>query len=259
MLKGIVVSGFRILFLLAVIGSEAQVNAGTVINIDARVNGDPASGNTPVWLFLPAGTYEVTLVNPTLDTQAQYMAWSDFRLFSPMTGEIRFWRADYEIRTMNGTVLLKTPVLPPSSSPQVAFTQASANIFQFEVPTDQQVQFFVPNTSLSDNSGGVSVHLTQVIEDSDGDGIPDDEDACPSSDLRETVFVDECDTGVPNFLDESGCTLADHVGMCVEGAINQGQYVERIASLTNAMKKAGILTGAEKGAIQRCAAQANLP
>ena len=51
--------------------------------------------------------------------------------------------------------------------------------------------------------------LDGVLADSDGDGIPDDEDNCPNSDLSDTVVIDGCDSGVANTLLSDGCTIAD--------------------------------------------------
>ncbi|MHC4979536.1 MAG: hypothetical protein ACYTGT_11015 [Planctomycetota bacterium] len=45
--------------------------------------------------------------------------------------------------------------------------------------------------------------------DSDGDGIPDDEDACPDSILTPTIVINGCDSGVTNVLFEDGCTMSD--------------------------------------------------
>ena len=47
--------------------------------------------------------------------------------------------------------------------------------------------------------------------DADGDGLPDDVDACPASDLRLIVMIDGCDSREPNLFFEDGCTLADLV------------------------------------------------
>lgn len=98
--------------------------------------------------------------------------------------------------------------------------------------------------------------LVFATRDSDGDGIPDDEDACQDSDLAETVVLGECDSGVVNELFGDGCSLADIildlVEECTEGAANHGQAVSCITHETNELKEAGILSGEDKGAIQSC-------
>ncbi len=95
--------------------------------------------------------------------------------------------------------------------------------------------------------------------DTDGDGIPDDEDACPDSELSLTVVIDGCDSGVENMLFDDGCTMADLIAECADGASNHGGFVSCVAELTNEWKQQGIISGQEKGAIQSCAAQADIP
>lgn len=112
---------------------------------------------------------------------------------------------------------------------------------------------------------GSMTPITQFVSgDSDDDGIPNDGDICPNSDLRPTVIIDDCDSEVTNtlFRDESfgnGCTISDLIAQCAEGVSNHGQFASCAAHLTNDLKKAGIITGQEKGAIQSCAAQADIP
>ncbi len=96
--------------------------------------------------------------------------------------------------------------------------------------------------------------------DADLDGIANDgSDQCPESDLAPTVVIDGCDSGVPNTLLESGCTITDLVMNCAAGAGNHGQFVSCVSHMLNDLKKKGIITGAQKGAIQSCAAQADIP
>lgn len=96
--------------------------------------------------------------------------------------------------------------------------------------------------------------------DSDGDGLIDDCDSCPNSDLRETVIIHECETGVANLmLGDDGCSMTDLIGQCEVGIRNHGDYVSCVAHLTNGWKEAGVISGREKGAIQRCAAHADVP
>ena len=46
---------------------------------------------------------------------------------------------------------------------------------------------------------GIEPDTTEAI-DSDGDGIPDLDDACLNSDISDTVEIDGCDLGVDNIL-----------------------------------------------------------
>lgn len=95
--------------------------------------------------------------------------------------------------------------------------------------------------------------------DTDGDGIPDGEDICPESELSPTIVIDGCDSGVANMLFDDGCTMADLIAECADGASNHGGFVSCVAQLTNEWKQQGFISGQEKGAIQSCAAQADIP
>ena len=95
--------------------------------------------------------------------------------------------------------------------------------------------------------------------DADLDGAADAFDTCPTSDLRPTVIIGGEDTGVANVLFTSGCTITDLVLAQSVGAGNHGKFVSGVAHLTNDLKAAGIITGAEKGRIQSAAAHASLP
>ncbi|MEE9293597.1 MAG: hypothetical protein V3W34_01355 [Phycisphaerae bacterium] len=95
--------------------------------------------------------------------------------------------------------------------------------------------------------------------DLDGDGVPDDEDSCPNSGLAESIMIDDCDTGVANELFDDGCTMADLIMLCAEDAANHGRFVSCVAHLANEWKHEGLITGREKGRIQRCAAHADTP
>jgi hypothetical protein len=95
--------------------------------------------------------------------------------------------------------------------------------------------------------------------DADLDGVADDVDCSPNSDLSPTIVIDGCDSGVPNILFSNGCTISDLIAQIAANANNHGQFVSGVAHLTNDLKKAGLITGSQKGAIQSCAAGANIP
>jgi Thrombospondin type 3 repeat len=95
--------------------------------------------------------------------------------------------------------------------------------------------------------------------DDDNDGIADEGDAHPCSNSDATVNIDGCDSGVGNVQISGGSNMMDLIGDCAANATNHGEFVSCVAHLTNAWKAAGIISGAQKGAIMDCAAGANIP
>ena len=95
--------------------------------------------------------------------------------------------------------------------------------------------------------------------DADTDGVPDNVDCEPHSNFAPTVVIGGCDTGVTNFFFTTGCTLSDMIAHIAAQSSNHGQFVSGVANLTNQLKSAGIITGAQKGLIQSCGANAAIP
>jgi len=95
--------------------------------------------------------------------------------------------------------------------------------------------------------------------DSDDDGIPDSDDNCPETNLETTIIIDDCDSRVKNQLFNDGCTMSDLIVECSDNVKNHGKFVSCVSHLTNDWKKERLITGREKGAIQRCAAKSNIP
>jgi hypothetical protein len=69
------------------------------------------------------------------------------------------------------------------------------------------VDFFTSNLTIACAGPG-------CLADTDDDGLPADQDACPTSDVRATMVLDGCHTGVDNVLDDEGCTLVDGLDAC---------------------------------------------
>lgn len=114
----------------------------------------------------------------------------------------------------------------------------------------------------ADLAQGVDMTLDQMVDIgwfSDADGVPDGADVCIGSDTRPTVVIDGCDSGVANPVFGNGCTISDLVADCAAGAANHGAFVSCVAHLTDQLKKEGVISGSGKGAIQSCAARANVP
>ena len=110
-----------------------------------------------------------------------------------------------------------------------------------------------------DVSAILELRYTPATQDSDNDGVPDDQDDCPHSILSAVVVIDGCSSGVTNILFPSGCTISDLITECADAPGNHGQFVRCVSHLTNRLKGAGSISGHQKGAIQRCAAQAQIP
>jgi hypothetical protein len=77
--------------------------------------------------------------------------------------------------------------------------------------------------------------------------------------MSDTVSIDGCESGVKNVWFGIGCTISDVIVQCAAAATNHGQFVGCVSALANALKEQAIITGQEKGSIQRCAARADIP
>ncbi len=95
--------------------------------------------------------------------------------------------------------------------------------------------------------------------DADLDGVPNETDCTANSDLGATVVIGGVNTRVPNVLFTNGCTITDLTELIRTSAKNHGQYVSGVARLTNTLVKNGVITGAQKGAIQSATAHNKNP
>ena len=107
--------------------------------------------------------------------------------------------------------------------------------------------------------GADNALVLSVVRDSDGDGVNDDEDACPDSILTETVVIGELDSGVANTLfldgDRRGCTLADLVQACADASGRHREFVRCVAILAVSLKREDVLTRREAAKLVRTAAR----
>jgi hypothetical protein len=102
--------------------------------------------------------------------------------------------------------------------------------------------------------------------DCDQDGVFDD--ACPYTVLGEDLVVGACTIPGLDFIypegsgPAAGCSLTElldaGIDNCAVGVKNHGKYVSCVSHLTNFYKKQKLLTGAQKGLIQSCAAQTDI-
>ena len=94
-------------------------------------------------------------------------------------------------------------------------------------------------------------------QDDDGDGVPNDLDLCPDSDLSPIVVIGDCDTGVENRLLTDGCTLSDLINELKASARNHGVFVRQVVRLTIGLRREGVIDWREKAHLIRCAARSN--
>jgi hypothetical protein len=112
-----------------------------------------------------------------------------------------------------------------------------------------------PDLAVSDQGSSDVAILFNQGADEDGDGVTNESDACLGSDLRPTVIVGECDSGVENRSLGDGCTISDSIGLCAASAENHGGFVSCVSRLGHELKSSGAVDSNEKGAIQSCAAR----
>jgi len=74
-----------------------------------------------------------------------------------------------------------------------------------------------------------------------------------------TVVIHGCDTGVADQVLDGGSLISEKIAECAAVAQNHGQFTSCVARLTNDLKRTGGITGQQKGAIESCAAQADIP
>jgi len=104
----------------------------------------------------------------------------------------------------------------------------------------------------------LQVSLSAHGMDSDGDGVADDVDCNPYSDLNPTVVFESCDSGVANTLFADGCTIADLAHACADDTRNHGTFSSCVTAVTRDLMKSAVITGSGKGMIQSCAAQSDI-
>ncbi len=101
---------------------------------------------------------------------------------------------------------------------------------------------------------GTAIDEVEVfgVLDSDGDGVPDEDDQYPNSNTDPEVVIGECDSGVDNQNLDDGATFNDEIGAAIAGAKNHGQAKSATTKLANEWKKEGLISGKDKGTVTSC-------
>ena len=107
-----------------------------------------------------------------------------------------------------------------------------------------------PGTELTVDLGGTSLNLPVV-------GGPLAMGVCAEPDDRPTVVIGGVDSGVPNRSLGGICTINDHI-LDTETWDSHGQFMDHVAEVARLLKKEGVITGKERGAILKAAAQSGV-
>ena len=90
--------------------------------------------------------------------------------------------------------------------------------------------------------------------DEDNDGVSDDADQCHGTDLTAaTVVIGGRDSGVPNPLFSTGCTITDQVNKCSVANPKDSDFRNCVNDLTKSLRAAGIINEQQRDAIKRAA------
>jgi hypothetical protein len=90
--------------------------------------------------------------------------------------------------------------------------------------------------------------------DHDADGVADACDACPESNMADTIVINECDSGVENRLLADGCTMLDAIDKCAAGTSRYLKFVRCVVALVDQWQTDTLITGREGSRIVRCTA-----
>jgi hypothetical protein len=110
---------------------------------------------------------------------------------------------------------------------------------------EQQVSLLVAD----DNGmiGQASVALNVAGSDADSDGVPDDEDSCPTSAPGSLVTVADCPTEVENVLYDNGCSLEEQVNDSLSRGGRDG-----LIALLKRLRKDGDLSQQDQKLLKKC-------
>lgn len=94
--------------------------------------------------------------------------------------------------------------------------------------------------------------------DADEDGIPNDVDACPSSDLEPTVFIGGYDSEVSNVVLSDGCSISDRIENCAVMGGNRRKFANCVSRFIREMRLDGLLSKTDWAAIRHWLARARI-
>ena len=96
--------------------------------------------------------------------------------------------------------------------------------------------------------------LVDLFPDRDADGRTDARDACPDTDPGATIVVwNGCDSGVPEQLDATGCSLGDQIRAIAVQDLPRRKMISALRRWLRERKALGVFSRHESRAILACA------
>ena len=87
---------------------------------------------------------------------------------------------------------------------------------------------------------------------SDSDGVPEGIDQCPGSDRRTTLFIQDCDTNVPNTTSSTGCRVSDYFRACEGLGAGSRELAACLVSASKPLTRSGMVAPRQLSAILAC-------
>ena len=160
---------------------------------------------------------------------------------------------------IDGTLMLESDNGLNGECPNFTILSADANNCRVNGLAGSTTPCIAFDGSESDPTGVCLQELSDFCADEDGDGVINGIDQCEDSITDATIIIDGCDSGVENSISGDGCSISDLIADIADNASNHGKFVSGVAHLLNDLKKSGLISGKEKGAVQKCAAKADIP
>jgi hypothetical protein len=235
-------------------GKVALIDRGTCAFVIKAKNAQDAGaigvilGNNTAAIPAMAGS-DPSVTIPTISVSLP--AANTIRSLIPVNASSSFYSSQYAGATPGGLARLYMPAVFDSGSSGSHYdTIARRNLLMEPSINPDLTHSIEPPEDLT-------LPLMRDIgwfEDADVDGLANDIDEAPESDLRPTVILGGCDSGVPNPFYLTGATLTDRILALKAAAANHGLYMKSVNDLLNGLKATGALTDAQKDAITSCAA-----
>jgi hypothetical protein len=147
---------------------------------------------------------------------------------------------------------------------QLLYIKSPVPIKKLYMYTDDYI-YFAPNFL-----GFDTISFGECISDADNDGIMDNEDPYPNSNLSETLFINDFNTYITNsFTRKKGVTMADEMDnliLQINAQYNGSNYnelhkkfVSEVAKLSYYWYKSRLITSRERSKISSYAWSSNIP